>query len=332
MPRTKLKDTAFLSSTMRVRALERYLLNHDRAERMLEARTADEAAKVLLECGYGEIAPVTQQSVEAAISEDRARLYKLMTEICPETGLVDVFRVRYDYHNIKALIKSEATGENAEALLTDAGRVPVAKLLDIYRNLSFSSLPPDMREVTVDARELLARSGDPQMSDFLLDNACMRAMLELAKPSPFLTGYVRLMIDSINLRSVVRADRIQKGPDFLRLILCPGGNVDVSRITGLLLSGGQLEDVFSGGLSEAAAVGAPVMRSAMPLTEFERLCDDALMRYLRKARYIAFGEQPLAGYMAAKEAEATAVRTIMTGRLAGVPAEAIRERLREYYE
>ncbi len=332
MPRAKLKDTAFLSSTMRVRALERYLLGRERAERMLEAPTHEEAAKVLLECGYDEMAPVTQQSVEAAIQSDRERLYRLMASICPETRLVDVFRVRYDYHNIKTLIKSEATGENAEALLTDSGRVPVNKLLDIYRNLSFSALPADMRGVTLDARELLARSGDPQRSDFLLDNACMRAMLELAGPSPFLTGYVRLMIDSLNLRSVVRSDRIQKGPDFLRLILCPGGNVEVSRITGLLLSGGQLEDVFSGPLAEAAAVGTPAMRGDAPLTEFEKLCDDALVRYLKKARYIAFGEQPLVGYIAAKEAEATAVRTLMTGRLAGVPADAMRERLREYYE
>lgn len=316
---------------MRVRVLERYLLNQDRAERILEARSHEDAAKVLMECGYDEIVQVDQQSIEAAIGADRARLYTLMIGICPEPDLVDVFRVRYDYHNIKTLIKSEATGENAESLLTDSGRVPVRLLLDIYKNLRFNELPADMRQVTLEARELLARTGDPQRSDFALDNACLRTTLHLARRSPFLTGYVRLMIDTANLRSVVRADRIGKGPDFLSHILCPGGNVGVDKITGFLVSGGSLEEIFSGPLAQAAEIGTPVMRGDAPLTEFEKLCDDAMLRYMRKARYVSFGEQPLVAYMAAKEAEATAVRTLMTGRLAGVPAEGMRERLREYY-
>ena len=49
------------------------------------------------------------------------------------------------------------------------------------------------------------------------------------------------------------------------------------------------------------------------------------------AKYVAFGEAPLVGYLAAKETEFTAVRIIMTGRLAGLPADIIRERLREAY-
>ena len=37
------------------------------------------------------------------------------------------------------------------------------------------------------------------------------------------------------------------------------------------------------------------------------------------------------GYLAAKEAEWTAVRIIMSGRMAGMTADAIRERLRDQY-
>jgi V/A-type H+-transporting ATPase subunit C len=37
------------------------------------------------------------------------------------------------------------------------------------------------------------------------------------------------------------------------------------------------------------------------------------------------------GYLAARESELTAVRIIMTGRLAGLKADLIRERLREAY-
>ena len=49
-----------------------------------------------------------------------------------------------------------------------------------------------------------------------------------------------------------------------------------------------------------------------------------------KARQSA-GAKSETAYLAAKEAEWTAVRTVLSGRMAGVPAEALRERLREQY-
>ena len=46
---------------------------------------------------------------------------------------------------------------------------------------------------------------------------------------------------------------------------------------------------------------------------------------------MAFGEAPLIGYLAARETELTNVRVILSGRLAGLDADTIRERLRESY-
>ena len=48
-----IKDTDYLFLSTRVKALERSLLTRERMERMLESRTAEDAAKVLHECGYG---------------------------------------------------------------------------------------------------------------------------------------------------------------------------------------------------------------------------------------------------------------------------------------
>ena len=57
----------------------------------------------------------------------------------------------------------------------------------------------------------------------------------------------------------------------------------------------------------------------------------AVTAYLAGARYVAFGEAPLIGYLAARETELTNVRVILSGRLAGLDADTIRERLRESY-
>ena len=58
---------------------------------------------------------------------------------------------------------------------------------------------------------------------------------------------------------------------------------------------------------------------------------DAVLRAAGAARRVPFGVEVALGYLAAKEAEWTAVRTVLSGRMAGVPAEALRERLREQY-
>ena len=45
------KDTDYLAISARVHAMENRLLNRERMERMIEARDAAEAAKLLAECG-----------------------------------------------------------------------------------------------------------------------------------------------------------------------------------------------------------------------------------------------------------------------------------------
>ena len=67
------------------------------------------------------------------------------------------------------------------------------------------------------------------------------------------------------------------------------------------------------------------------MTDFERACDDAVTAYLASERRVPFGEEPVVGYLYAREAEFTAVRTILSGKIAGIAAEDIRARLRMSY-
>ena len=149
--------------------------------------------------------------------------------------------------------------------------------------------------------------------------------------SKFLEGYVAMLIDAANLRAAVRAARLAKAGEFLRAVLVPGGSVSPEAIA--RAKGDELGKVFKNtGLASAAEAGAAVaVPNGRPLTEFERMCDDAVMAYLAKARMIPFGEQPVIAYLYAREAEATAIRIILTGRMAGIDGSTIRQRLRRSY-
>ena len=330
MPK-KLKDTDYLSISARVRAMENGLLTRERMERMLEARSVEEAAKVLAECGYGEMNSFTPAALDERLSEARDAVYQDLQGAVPDPNVIDVFRIKYDYHNAKVLLKAAAVGRDPGPLLLDAGRYPAGQLREDVERGDLDRYSETFRQAVAAARETLASSGDPQAADFILDRAYYAEMLQAAQASgsSFLEGYVRLSIDNANLRALVRSLRMGKGPDFLKRALLSGGNVPPDRL--LTAGGGELPALFARTpLEEAAQAGAEALGGG-PLTQFERLCDNALTAYLSQARRVPFGEHPLIGYLYAKENELTAIRVILTGRLAGLDTETIRERLRESY-
>ena len=284
----------------------------------VDARTDEEAVKILTECGYEELPALTNAGLDDLLSKARAALYRELSTAAPDRRVVELFQMKYDYHNAKVLVKAAAIGAEPDRML---------------QRDSLGDFSEPFRQAVLRARETLNAGNDPQRADFVLDRAYFQEMADTAKAvgSPFLQGYVRLLIDAANLRSAVRAARIGKGPDFLRQVLLPGGNVDVSVLSSG--RGADLAAVFRAGpLGEAAAAGAALTSPGSgELTAFERMCDDAVMHYLEGARLIPFGEQAVIGYLYARESEFTAIRTILSGRMAGLDSDTIRERLREAY-
>lgn len=328
-----MKDTDFLSLTARVRARENDLLTGERRERMLDARTDEEVGKVLSECGYDVPEDLGPAAVNTVLARAREALFRELRGACPQPALVEVFQIKYDYHNAKVLLKAAAVGEEAGRLLMAGGRYdPRAMAEDLPRGeLRDYSLP--FRRAVEEAEAALSQRKAPREADFLLDRACYEEMTAAARESgsAFLQGYVRLAIDGVNLRTAARCARMGAGTEVLSAALLPGGNVD--RETFLSAKGSELADRFAATpLEEAARLAGNLSnRGGGSVTPLEKACDDALNAYLAQARRVAFGEQPVVGYLCAREAEAAAIRTILSGRRAGLGAEAIRERLRESY-
>ena len=327
------KDIDYLFISTRVRALEANLLNRERMQRMLDAPTAEDAAKILSECGYPEMVPLSVHTLHETLSAEQRSMFDGIAAFVPNPALIDVFKVRYDYHNVKVLLKAEATGSEAQNLLMDLGRVPVRELSEKLTASDLRGIPPILQHAITQARETLGTTRDPQISDLILDNAYYQDMFQIAKiaDSAFLAGYVRIIIDAANLRTAIRTIRMGKSAEFLRDILFSGGNMDVTRVLTAASADGSLAELFSlSPLKEAAEAGVAALAGG-PLTHFEKLCDNAITTYLKNAKYVAFGEAPVIAYLAAKENELTAIRIILTGRMANIPAEIIQERLRDSY-
>lgn len=330
----KIKDTDYLVISARVKAMETGLLTRERMEQILEAKTDEEAAKILQECGYPELDAADPEAMDAALSAAREATLSDVMDGAPEPRYIELFKLKYDYHNVKALLKAEAMGTSADRMLMDMGRVSTAVLKEAVRSGELDSLPPMLASAVAEAREILDTTRDPQLSDIALDRWTYADMAALAEEvnSDFLRGYVAVQIDAANLRALVRTVRMGKSPEFLRGVLMEGGEVATDAILALSANHGSgMGEVYGPTRFAAAAeAGAEVLRGG-PLTEFEKLCDDAVGDYLAGAQYVPFGEAPLVGYLAARETEYTNLRILLMGRGAGLPADVIRSRLRASY-
>lgn len=326
------KDTDYLALSAWLHVLETRLLSRERMERMIEARDSAEAAKILTECGYGELSEVSAGALEEVLSQAQAELLRALEGALPDPGLLEVFQIKYDYHNAKALVKAR-DGRDPTPLLVAGGRYERLELRDAYRKGDLGAYAQTFREAVARAGDCLSSTGDPQLCDFILDRACYEELSAAAQAagSTFLTGYVRVMVDAANLRAAVRAARLGKDAGFLRLAMLPGGSVDGESIA--TASGDALAALFRGGpLAQAAQEGSEAAKpGGAPLTRFEKLCDDAVTDYVAAARRVPFGVETAVGYLYARELELTAVRTIMSGRLAGQSGDVIRQRLRQPY-
>jgi V/A-type H+-transporting ATPase subunit C len=195
------------------------------------------------------------------------------------------------------------------------------------------ALPPELAHAAEEAQSILSRTSNPQLADFSLDRAYFEALTKLASAvtDPYAMQYVKLLIDNANLRAVVRTIRMGKDEDFLRLALVPGGEVSEPTLLAAAESPESFASAFQASrLAEAAEIGADAMQGGA-LTKFERQCDNTVLRFVKDAKRRSFCASHVVAYLAAMENEVTALRMILTGRLAGLSSDTIRERLRETY-
>ena len=154
------KDTDYLAISARIRAMENRLLNRERMERMIDARDNAEAMKILAECGYDDAS-----GLDAALAKARGEVLRDMQQSAPDPRLVEVFQIKYDYHNAKAILKAQAKGSDPAGLLLSGGRYDGARRWEEWQRESLSGVTDAFRRAMQSAAAALEEERDPQRAD-----------------------------------------------------------------------------------------------------------------------------------------------------------------------
>lgn len=330
---SRYRDTDYLHATARVRALENFMVSSKGFIKMVDAKNAEEAFKVLAESAIGQGHELA--NYEQAFRDNLQEAYNLVAGISPLPGLVDIFRYKYDGHNLKVAIKSKRLERDYSGILSTMGTVPVPQLLAELDEKSFTTLVPILALAGCEAAEQMAKTGDPQTVDILIDKAVLGAMAEKAAElqNSFVTRFVQTQVDIANIRAAVRLTRMKKELPMLQKVLVSGGTIPDAKLCEAYAKGNDelLVMVAASPYGKMLEPSFDDLRAQRSLTLFEKLCDNYMVSLFAGARFVPFGIEPLMAYLYGKECETSAARIVLASKMAGVSATQITERLRDAY-
>lgn len=328
----------FLQLIPRIRVYEKKLLDKSKIERMIDAKTSDEALKVLQETDYAAFMNDIKRvdEYEVLLSKELIRLYETMYKASPVKSLIDVMAIKYDYHNIKVLIKGKILKTDFSNMLIPVGVVNTSVLKNAILGDSLRGLPKQMENCIEEIGMKFEESKDPQVIDIIADKYLYAHIADISKAKElndkYLDKYINSIIDLNNIKTLLRIKKQQKDVNFLLDTLIPGGTIDKKKYRVMFLENtenipnhilGQYNSIVKEGITSFVNTGS--------VSLFEKLIDNYLMKLIKEAKLITKGLEPVLAYMYAKENEIKQIRTIMVGKLNNIDEQVIRERLRDCY-
>ncbi len=168
----------------------------------------------------------------------------------------------------------------------------------------------------------------------LLDESPAEALTPAERSkNAFVLDYVRCRIDLGNVKIFCRSKYLEIPERKLEELLLPGGMIETRAFV----------SCYSLPLKEACdrfratayydlwKRGVEALEERQTFVELERGIEDFLMSYLRRAKNITFGPEPVFAYGLAKKREFALVRLLGLGKMMKLPSDLLKERISATY-
>lgn len=331
-----------------VRTLENMLLNENEVERMMLSKDGKDAFRILNEFDYADNKagidnPADFQKV---IREGIVEIKEYLEKITPDKRVLNILWHYYDFHNMKTLVKAKVSKKNyeeVEPMLIKMGAIP-AEALKAFIMDGEMRAPFGLDEETeayikaklLKVQKLFEKEENPQVIDLYLDQKLMRILRETAAYSDnqFLMDYVKKLIDFSNIKLFFRMKSQKKEAHLFEIACMWDGSIPHKKLVSLYKEASLAE--FTEAMSATpygalAAEGLKEYEEKKTFIHLEKLIEDHLTEFIKRAKLIPFGPEPLIAYFLAKRNNALIIRMIMINKLNGIEAEEIRSRLRKLY-
>ena len=327
----------FTQALSRIWVLETRLLDKSKIERMIDADSADEALKVLGETEYSNVMTNIKRATdyEEILTAELKRVYDLVKELCPVKDVVKLMSIKYDYHNLKVILKGKFLGKDLSHMLIHLGDLDLHEVKRKIDSENYKELEAKLEKAVVEAANDFESTKDPQKIDIIIDKYMFKEMVELKNELDyeFIDKLVKAIIDSTNVRTLLRIKKQNKNREFALEVLVSGGAIDPSTLVALINESPEniISKLNSTIYSEMIKEGIEAYINTDSVNLLEKLSDNYIMALMKDSKLVTFGPERILSYIYAKETEIKIIRIIMVGKLNNIAEEVIKERLRDIY-
>lgn len=332
-----MKSTDFAGTNARIRVFESNLLKNDQFERMLQSPNFEEALSVLKDTPYrNDVEELKRtKNYDVLLINELKRMYEELFTISPDPTLIELFSLRYSYHNLKVMLKENLTQNDFTDMLIPIGKESLSSLKQAVETEKSDELNQEylnsIQEVKTDYEEY----HNVQSIDIILDRRYFTHLKHLAESigDPKVLDLITMLIDLNNLSTLSRAIKQKRSQNFLTTILSSSGSISKKELielgtenlvdAGKKLADGQYREIILNSIDPETQELSPV--------KLDLQTDNAYMEKMKDAKLEVFGPMPLLAYIYAKENEVKNLRLILVGKENNLPIKEIRERMRIIY-
>ena len=329
-----------------VRKLEKGLLDKDLLDRMIKSSDALSALKILTESDLNDYSFDLNNpaNFEHSLNQELLHTYDIIKNISKVSTfnfLYFTFACKYDFHNIKMLVKSKYLKKDiSNELLSPIGTIDIEKLNLAIKDEKYEDLPDSFEVLIKKTFSEYSKFKDPEIIDFILDKERYIMIFNkiteveiIETEEDFLRRFIKINIDLNNIMSCIRAKIRGERKSLAKEFLIPEGDFKIENIIEIYDSplSSWFEKLIHTDYKNIIETGINYFQKNNSLMELEKLRDNFILNFSKIGKYITFGIEPLIGFVTAKENDIKNIRIILSGKLNKLSPDQIKERIRDTY-
>lgn len=316
----------------RLRALETQFPTFNLVERMIEAKSADDAFRVLNDIPFisGSIGEYSVDEFQKVLTRATQKMIQLLLKMSPSSESIQFLWMKYDFHNLKVALKARLTNRgyaDVSHALVDLGSLSAVEWEQFVLEGKTPPLTAGLHETLIDVAREYEKTGDSQIVDQIVDKHFLEELLSIARSfkSPLTVGYLQRLIDLTNLKTFIRSKELKKEVNYFENILLLGGRLNpMVFIDGYKKGYEELKQVLERKMhADDLVLVLEEFLKEKTLLSVEKKMSELLQKYMEESKKISFGPEPVFAFFWRFENHMQILRTILVGKLNQLPTEDI---------
>lgn len=320
-----MKDTDYAFAVARIRSNEKKLLTSSELDGIIGAASYDDALSLLNAKGYN----IKGTDYASALNERTAEFWKLINEVLPDKSRFDSIILKNDFANLKILTKAFFLEKEFGELYEYPSVYSPEYIKECVLSGKNSLLPECMQHAHRSSYRILSKTRFAQLSDCVIDRACMEWTLKTAKKAsdPILLRLAQVDAACTDIKVLYRCICSGKSREFMQRAVAECDAFDKKDIISAACGG--LDAFLEFLLHTDYKNSVEALKTGT--AEFEKWCDNRLLSLLSETKTEVFGISPIVAFYFAGLTEVKNVRIVLSAKLNGFSADTVRARVRDSF-